>query len=150
MNLDTYPVESSDDLLTHTFISEGPRGRIVKRVSFQLIGAQFYNLAFGDWVNDRKSINDKTRSNNLDREKVLNTVASTVQAFMFRYPRARIFVRGSTQSRTRLYQMRLLSHLQVINDDFLLEGFQKDEWEAFRPGQIYTSLSISKKRNKNG
>ncbi|WP_341842455.1 DUF6934 family protein [Chitinophaga caseinilytica] len=145
MNLDSYPVISSDDLLTHTFVSEGPKGKIEKHISFQTIGRNCFNLAFGDWVDERKSINDKNRSNNLDREKVLSTVANTVQAFMLRYPMSRIFVRGSTQARTRLYQMRLLSYLHEINKDFLLEGFHENEWETFQPNNNYSSFSLTKK-----
>lgn len=46
-----------------------------------------------------------TISNNHDTKKVLSTVARAVLDFLEQNPQAIVMARGSTPSRTRLYQM---------------------------------------------
>lgn len=46
----------------YEFISEGPRGNILKAVTYGRIEEGFYNLAFGDWNAVLKKINDSSRS----------------------------------------------------------------------------------------
>ncbi len=81
MNLDSYPVISSEDLLTHTFISEGPKGQILKRIEFQCCDQNQFNLAFGNWKNANQTLDDIARSNNNDRDKILATVAKAIMLF---------------------------------------------------------------------
>jgi hypothetical protein len=57
-------------------------------------------------------------SNNGDSPKVLATVASTVYAFLERYPDAYVFATGSTNSRTRLYRMGISANYLEIRKDF--------------------------------
>jgi hypothetical protein len=45
MNLDKYPVISTNEHLTYEFLSEGPNGTIKKVVFFQEIYNNLYNLA---------------------------------------------------------------------------------------------------------
>lgn len=75
MNLDKYPVVSDNNHRTYEFLSEGPNGTIKKVVLYQEIDDNVFNLAFGDWDETNQKINDKARSNNNDRNKVLATVA---------------------------------------------------------------------------
>lgn len=149
MNLDSYPVISSEDLLTHTFISEGPKGQILKHIKFQHLTADRYNLAFGDWVDDTELLNDTVRTNNNDREKVLATVAKTVRVFLNVYPTVRIEVQGSTTSRTRLYQIKLIQHLHEIHQEYNIQGFRNGQWETFDARGNYTSFSIISKCHKH-
>lgn len=148
MNLDTYPVESSDDLLTHSFMSEGPRGIIMKRVELQKIGCHRYNLAFGD---DRENhgLDDTIRSNNRDREKVLATVATIVDTFLQANPHARIDVGGSTAGRTRLYQMKIFQYLQKINVGYIINGSTGGRWEPFEKERNYDAFFITTKSNQD-
>jgi hypothetical protein len=71
---ETYPIKPSLDKLYYLFISEGPKGRIIKIVLFQNIGENSYNLAFGDFNGGQ--VDDEVVSNNRDFVKVLSTVAA--------------------------------------------------------------------------
>ena len=145
MNLPKYPVIVSDDLHVFEFFSEGPRGHIKKGVFYTLIGNDLYNLGFGDWVETSQDLDDSSRTNNGDPDKVLATVASTAIAFTNRFPAARIFIEGSTAARTRLYQISIGFNLEEISEDFDIQGFTSEEWETFRRGRNYKAFLISRK-----
>ncbi|WP_341838473.1 hypothetical protein WJU16_11600 [Chitinophaga pollutisoli] len=146
MNLDTYPVESSDDLLTHLFMSDGPNGKILKRIEFQHTKPGCYNLAFGDWKEEDQRLDDTIRSNNKDLEKVLSTVAMVVDLFLTASPSARIEMTGSTASRTRLYQMKILQNLQKINEHYIIKGHNGNAWEVINTAMIYSAFFIEHKK----
>lgn len=61
-------------------------------------------------------------SNNNDREKVLATVAAIVIDFTNRKPDAMVLMDGGTDSRKRLYQMKVSNHIKEIskNGSFLV------------------------------
>jgi len=145
MNIPKYPVFVSDDLLVYEFFSEGPKGRIKKGVFYTRIGKDLYNLGFGDWPDASDELDDSSRSNNEDRDKVLATVASTAIVFTNRFPTAHIFMEGSTAARTRLYQMGIGFNLQEISEDFEVQGFTGEEWGTFRRGRNYSAFLISRK-----
>src|SRR5690606_15615411 len=117
MQEDSYPVKQSQQIYQYEFFSEGPKGRIRKVIQFQSIEntGLFYNLAFGDWDEQRGMINDSVKSNNGDRQKILITVAQTVFKFMEHNPNITIVAQGSTPARTRLYQMGIASFWDEIN-----------------------------------
>lgn len=114
MNLSSYPVVASDPFIYH-FYSEGPIGRIKKAVIYAPIEEDFFNLAFGDWDENLRRINDSKRTNNSDRDKVLATVAFTALDFTNRFPNVLVFAEGTTTARTRLYQMSIANNLLEIN-----------------------------------
>ncbi len=122
MNLNKYPLVSTNEHLTFEFLSEGPNGSIKKVVYFEAIGDNLFNLAFGDWSEFEQGIDDKVRSNNHDRDKVMATVAATVIEFIKHYPKAIIFAKGSTPSRTRLYQIGIFANWHEISQLFVIEG----------------------------
>lgn len=80
MKYPRYPVIASDDY-TYDFFSEGPRGRIKKGIFYLQIEENFFNLAFGDWNKELQDLDDSSRSNNGDRDKILATVAYTALDF---------------------------------------------------------------------
>lgn len=142
MELDTYAV-LTDDHETYEFLSEGPKGAIRKIVLYQLIGGHFFNLAFGDWNEEKQTIDDDARSNNSDRDKVLATVANTAIDFIEYHPSAFVHAKGSTPAKTRLYQMGINQNWTYINLLFRIEGliggifhpFERDKnYEAFLLG----------------
>lgn len=142
MNLDSYPVISSEDLLTHTFISEGPKGQILKRIEFQCCDQNQFNLAFGNWKNANQTLDDLARSNNNDRDKILATVAKAIMLFLDAFPDTRIEVRGSTSSRTRLYQIKVVQHLLRIRENYVVQGLKDNEWKNFDRNENYSALSL--------
>lgn len=80
MQEEKYSFSKGTEISQYEFFSEGPKGKIQKIVQFQLIDEkrQVFNLAFDDWDGINGTINDSTKSNNGDRQKVLATVAHTV------------------------------------------------------------------------
>lgn len=125
-----YHVDASPDLLTFEFISNGPKGNIVKVVHYSEVNVKgYYNLGFGDKDPITGYISDLTITNNNDSHKVLATVASTLYAFTNNYPNATIIATGSTEARTRLYRMGITSNLTAIQADFIILGLIEKDWE---------------------
>src|SRR5690242_851148 len=104
MNLERYPVVADSSHLMYKFLSRGPNGSIGKIVFYREVDDHVFNLEFGDWDVGKQEVDDKARSNNNDRNKVIATVAGTVIEFIKYYPRATVFAKGSTPARTRLYR----------------------------------------------
>ena len=144
MNLPKYSVVASDPFIYH-FYSEGPQGRIKKAVIYAPIEDDIFNIAFGDWDEKGRRINDSNRTNNRDRDKVLATVAFTALDFTNRFANISIFAEGSTAARTRLYQIGITNNLLEINRYFEIEGFSNGEWELFRRGKNYEAFLIERK-----
>jgi hypothetical protein len=145
-----YQYKAEGQLEFFEFYSEGPKGIIKKVVEYQRTSNKnIYNLAFGDYDEKVKGINDLSITNNGDSLKVLATVASTVYAFTDRHPKSWIIATGSTSVRTRLYRMGITSNLDEISADFAIFGFTKDErWVDFVVGEDYEAFLITKRENK--
>ena len=126
MNLDRYSYLRSSNFKSYSFYSEGPNGRIKKTVIYSILWDDpiVYNLAFGDLDPKTGNIDDTAKSNNQDRDKVLATVAATINDFMNAYGNFPIYAQASTPSRTRLYQLSISNLLDEINRDFLVMGFR--------------------------
>jgi hypothetical protein len=134
MNSEKYPIEVGRDFLTYSFSSRGPNGIIKKVIVFEPMDSEgiYYNLAFGDWDEKNQVINDKAISNNNDTLKILNTVAFTILDFLENNRDAKLYVEGSTRSRTRLYQINILSFWSEISVKITVLGYYKGSWETFR------------------
>lgn len=123
MNQPHYEVRAASDRLQFEFISEGPRGRIVKRIEYTYIESlDFWNLGFGDYNPDTDQIDDQMVSDNGDGRKVLATVAFSIQEFMIPRPDATVFFTGSTDQRTQVYGWALSKYWSDISVDFRVEG----------------------------
>ena len=131
-----YPVVASDEHRMYEFFSEGPKGMIKKSVIYTQMEKDLFNLAFGDWNEERNRLDDFKRSNNGDRDKVLATVAFTAMDFTSRNPNVDLFIEGSTPARTRLYQMGIGDNLMEINVNFEVKGFSKINGNPFREVEI--------------
>jgi hypothetical protein len=62
MNLERYEFNSGNTWTEFEFASEGPKGFIKKKVEFHInliYGYPVFNLAFGDWDESRRKIDDK-------------------------------------------------------------------------------------------
>jgi hypothetical protein len=141
----TYPISSIGDRLSYEFFSEGPKGSIKKVVQYREFQPNIFNIAFGDWNETLQQIDDDSRSNNQDRDKVLKTVASTVLIFIRYHPDASMYLEGSTPSRTRLYQMGIANNFKEINELFNVNGFHKEAWEPFTTCKNYDAFFLSTK-----
>ncbi|RLD59728.1 MAG: hypothetical protein DRJ05_05975 [Bacteroidetes bacterium] len=148
MNKPRYLYKSEEFMMIFEFVSEGPKGQIKKMVQYTDTGTEnVFNLAFGDYNEKTKNINDLSIANNGDSTKVLATVASTVYAFTEKYPNAWIFATGSTAVRTRLYRMGITNNIEDIKADFDVYGLTTDTntWVEFIIGEDYEAFLITKK-----
>ncbi len=136
MNLERYQYFNSNDYHDYEFYSEGPKGLISKMVTFSRIrnsNPAIYNLAFGDLNPVTGELDDIVISNNQDRNIVLATVANTIAEFCNHHGNHYIYTKGSTASRTRLYQMGITSLWEEISIDFDVYELKDNDWQDFEP-----------------
>ena len=102
-------------------------------------------MCFGDKNPLTGELDDAIISNNGDRNKVLATVAFTVYLFTDVYKDALIAMKGNTDTRTRLYQMAINIHYDVIKPDFNVFGLLNDELMPFEKNVNYSGFLIKRK-----
>ncbi len=149
MNIPKYLYKSEEEFKVYSFYSEGIKGLIKKMIVFSFTGeSNIYNLGFGDYNSETKTIDDEVITNNGDSLKVLATVASTVYAFTEKYPDALVFATGSNNFRTRLYRMGITNNLEEIKVDFEVFGLRVDNnvWEEFVSGEDYEAFIVKRKK----
>lgn len=135
----------SDDYKYYKFTSIGIRGNITKVVRYYDLDLEdYYNLGFGDQDPITGDLDDLAISNNGDSEKVLATVAMTLFTFTNQYPKAKVYITGSTEARTRLYRIAISRHLCSIEMDFKVEGLLDSEWQLFRKDVPYEAFLVTK------
>ncbi len=148
MNLEHYPFNTNDNLLDFEFDSYGPKGKIKKVVRFSpknSNGITYFSLGFGDLNTETGMIDDLSKSNNNDRDKILATVASTVLVFTEYFPDIMVYAQGSTPARTRLYQMGIASNWEVINPLLYVYGFTDGNWQLFEKDTNYEAFLVMRK-----
>jgi len=148
MELERYKVKIRDETHDYEFYSEGPKGVIKKIVRFKRYpekGSKIYNLTFGDQVDGTDEFDVLTVSNNNDWQKILATVAEIILLFIKENPNAVIHTMGSTQARTRLYQMCITKYWEAISCHFEMKGLYADVWEFFKKGRNYTEFLLKRK-----
>lgn len=104
-----------------------------------------FNLGFGDKIGLMGDFDDQAVTDNGDSLKVMATVAATLYPFMDRFPDAKVFAKGSTESRTRLYRMANTNNLDLISADFEVYGLKNYVWEEFTIGIDYEAFLVNKK-----
>lgn len=149
MGLEEYESKSNKAQTTFDFISEGSKGQILKSVRFVKIKGvrNVYNLAFGDKRQGSNRIDDRVVSDNQDRDKVLATVAKAVVIFTNRHPKAHVFFRGSTEVRTRLYQIAIGKYHDELSKNFDIQGYLDESWQFYGKNVTYSAFLISRKKN---
>jgi len=147
MNEESYSFIKEPGIFYYEFFSEGPNGKIRKVVQFQQVSISddVYNLGFGDFNEQLGEVDDLSVSNNQDTQKVLATVAKTVIDFMKQHPEAIVMARGSTPSRTRLYQMGISQFWSEVENLFEINGFSNGKWQKYERGKNFTAFFIVKK-----
>ena len=152
MRLKGYEYEAKRSYRQYDFYSEGPKGRIRKAIQYEFLqsadGIDYYNLGFDDYLEEEDDINDLSINDNQDRDKILTTVAFTALEFTSHYPNCKIFAKGSTPPRTRLYQMGISKHYTEISELFDIQGrIGPFNWEPFKTGQNYEAFLAKRKEN---
>lgn len=144
MSANKYGIVTDATSTVFEFYSEGPMGRIKKGVAYQEMEEGLFNLLFGD-SNESGDINDASRTNNGDRDKVIITVGYTILSFLDAFPWAKVFIEGRTASRTRLYQMTIARYLEQIKLSFEVSGLLEGNWIPFALGLNFQAFLISRK-----
>jgi hypothetical protein len=147
MKLDHYEFVYDEVCLNFEFISEGPKGRIVKEIQYsKTIYKGVYNLAFGDKNIINEDFDDTVTTDNKDAEKVLSTVAASVFIFTEKYPDLWVFITGSSKSRTRLYRMSISNNLNELENYFEIFGVFEGEIIRFEKNIVFEAFLIKKKK----
>lgn len=147
MHYDRYETAKGETALTYEFVSRGVKGNVEKLVVYtktKVYGT--FNLGFGDKIYATEDFDDVAITNNGDSFKVMVTVAATLYPFTEKYPNAKIFVAGSTKSRTRLYRMAISNNLEMISRDFYVYGFKDHVWEEFTTGIDYDAFIVTRRK----
>lgn len=140
-------IEADSKFAKFEFISEGHKGRILKRIEFASTQWQgVYNLSFGD-IKANGELDDLTISNNGDRNKILATILRVVDNYTRRFPKRWVFFKGSTEHRTRLYRMAVSLHLEELSEMFEILADLNGDWEfvRFRKGLNIKAFLIKRK-----
>ena len=142
-----YSFKTSRSRTEYEFVSSGPAGDVIKIVSYYPTEVEdIFNLGFGDKDPETEEVNDQAVTNNKDWETVLATVASTIYEFTNAHKNATIFITGSSDARTRLYQITISKNLKAIKKDFVLFALNtEDVWEEFEENKKYLAFLISRK-----
>lgn len=146
MHYDRYEITRGETAMVYEFVSQGINGDVAKLVVYtetDLLG--IFNLGFGDKI-CAEDFDDLAITNNGDSLKVIATVASTLYPFTDSFPNAKVFVRGSTESRTRLYRKAIANNLDLINADFQVFGRKNYIWETFAVGIDYEAFLVKRKK----
>lgn len=149
MDLKPYQYITSDNHLIYKFDSIGPNGIFRKIVRYRPVntnGITYFNLGFGDINPLTGKIDDLAVTNNLDREKILTTVAATVLDFTNHFPDALVYAEGSTPARTRLYQMGIAANWEEINLLLYVYGLEGNKgWQPFCRKVNYRAFLATRK-----
>jgi len=140
---DSYPIKKLPITKGYIFVSIGNQGRIVKVVLYQYSNNNFYNLAFGDWING--DVNDSIVSNNNDLQKVISTVAKTIYQFTEEYPLAIIKIQGVDSKRTKLYNTIFRRRFFEIKENFSVKGIVNGKREDYNPSKSYEKFEVKRK-----
>jgi len=148
VKLDQYEYFSDNNFENYFFYSNGPKGRIKKGITYTKFNDNpiIYNLAFGDFDPYTQHISDVVKSNNLDRDRVLATVANTIHEFSNHCGNPLIFATGSTPARTRLYQISIAKLLDEILREFDIYGITNNLVSGFKKNVNYTAFLVKRKQ----
>ncbi|HEY8781645.1 MAG TPA: hypothetical protein VIM16_08535 [Mucilaginibacter sp.] len=157
MNEDRYiEIKIDPDYTVFKFVSEGRYGNLTKIVSFDEIEGRVnvFNLALGTILSDGK-IDFVTTTNNGDRNKILATVAGIVNIFIKKYPEKNVYIAGSDNRRTMLYQRAIAYGYDELIQIFNLYGdisidSPVSEFEPFDKTKSYAGFLIEKKIVNDG
>ena len=146
MNTEIYEYAIDDNDLLYTFYSRG-KNTTIKVVIYQKAARNHFNLAFGDYDEVKDEVSDISVTNNGDTIKVLGTVIETIQTFFKAYPYAILDVRGSTISRTKLYQKIIRDNWAKIETEFKILAFMENDYQPELPNfsKEYTAFQIYRK-----
>jgi hypothetical protein len=152
MNEDRYiKIRSTTDYRIFRFVSEGRHGDLIKIVTFDEVENRpdTFNLALGTMQPDGE-IDFITISNNGDRNKILATVARIVAIFIEQHPGKNVYITGSDNRRTLLYQRAIAYGYNDLIQMFNIYGntstdSPSGEFELFDRSRNYLGFLVERK-----
>jgi hypothetical protein len=127
------------------FISVGKKGEIHKRVTFIELQYGFFNMGLGDLNPETAEVDYFSVSDNGDRNTILATVSEIIESFFELYPSHTIYFKGTSNSRTRLYQIAINHFYDELSERFHILGELDDKMTRFKRNTNYKSFLILKK-----
>lgn len=119
----------------YEFVSVGVR-KITKHVEFIPTETEnIISVGFGDLL-ETGHLSDKVNSNNGDLPKVIATIINIIEQYLLINPQIKIYFRGSTPQRTRLYGSY---YAEFTSADFVITALTTENLEevAFNPSTPY-------------
>lgn len=153
MKYDVYEfVSISSDVREFEFFSVGPNGEIPMVIHFsESPDEKVIQLSFGNKMQDG-GLDDEVKNSNMDRNKILATVASAVFKHTEAFPDKIVVFSGSTESRTRLYRMALTLNFDELQNNFEIYGLKliglRLCMEKFKKEKFYIGFGVKRKINK--
>ncbi|WP_428667604.1 DUF6934 family protein [Runella sp.] len=146
MDKPSYPFRKIKRELLFEFDSVSESKLIHKVIAYELIDdvENIFNLSLVD-KDENGQLSDLMVSNNQDMEKVLSTVVQTLGIFFTEFEGAKVFFKGSTSSRTRLYRMVIAKFHEDFKREYSIFGFMHSQPQVFEPGKEYEAFLIAKK-----
>lgn len=147
MPFNSYQYQRARTYKSYKFFSEGPRGRILKKVDFQLFyldSVPSYNLVPRDWNTATNGFDANLVTNNGDTTKIINTVLAIAMDFTAIFENALIYIEGGNIARTRLYQMAVTKMWAEIDEIFYVCGRKSGHWQPFRKNDSYDAFLVSR------
>lgn len=147
MNYKPYTLNINKDNTRFQFQSIGKRGVFEKIIQFRPLSDAIYNLALLDYNPLTHQENDLSITDNGDMPEVLATVMKAIKLFFIYYPDKAVYFKGSSKSRTRLYQISINKTYLDIEKDLIIYGSISNGWVPFEPNLSFDSFLIVKSVN---
>jgi hypothetical protein len=125
------------------FFSFGTQGLIQKAVIFTLEKDGFWNLGFGDVINNK--VVDSVVSNNNDLIQVIATVTNVALDYSAKYPEKQLRIKPVDKKRQNLYNHVFRRHHTFISTIFEIYGFNQTEKEIYSPLKAYDYFELKRR-----
>jgi len=137
------------DYSIFVFASIGRHGDLLKIVSFDEIDKlnNTYNLALGTLL-PGGNVDYDSVTNNGDRNKILSTVARIISMFIEQHPGRSVYITGSDERRTMLYQRAINYGYDELIGIFNIYGrlsLEQEEYEPLDKSKKYSGFLIERK-----
>ncbi|MBO9614176.1 MAG: hypothetical protein J7619_15830 [Dyadobacter sp.] len=141
----TYHYDGNLENTRFQFQSVGKRGVFEKVVYFTFLTEDMHNLSLVDFDPATKEYNDMSVTDNGDMPEILATVIAIIHEFFNSHPDQKIYFRGSTPTRTRLYQIAISKVYDQDNSDLFIKGYLDEDWVPFEPNVNFHGFLVEKK-----
>jgi len=145
MNYEPYSLRVTEQNTRFQFQSIGKRGIFEKVISFSPLNETIFNLALLDYNPVTGEENDLSVTDNGDLHEIMATVMQAIHMFLNKHSDKLIYIKGSTKSRTRLYQISINKVYPYLQHELTILGQNNENWHDFTAGLSFESFLIAKK-----